>query len=71
MTLNDVAELLHMSWHQVKEIDKSQLRKRYQKLNFEGLRILSIHESSIRKHHKYMTVISNFEPAEVIGKDSI
>ncbi len=67
MTLKDVAELLHMSWYQVKEIDKSELRKRYQDRNFDGVKILSIDELSIRKHHKYLTIISDFQSGEVIG----
>ena len=67
MTLKDVAELLHMSWHQVKEIDKSELKKRYQNRNFDGVKILSIDEISIRKHHKYLTIICDFESGEVIG----
>lgn len=67
MTLKDVAELLHMSWHQVKEIDKSELRKRYQEVDFKDVKILAIDEISIRKHHKYLTIISNFQTGEVIG----
>jgi len=67
MTLKAVAELLHLSWYQVKVIDKSELRKRYRNRNFEGVTILSIDEISLRKHHKYLTVISNFETGEVIG----
>ena len=67
MTLKDVAELLHMSWHQVKEIDKSELRKRYQELDFKDVKILAIDEISIKKRHKYLTIICNFETGEVIG----
>ena len=67
MTLKDVAELLHMSWHQVKEIDKSELRKRYQEVDFKDVKILAIDEISIRKHHKYLTIICNFQTGEVIG----
>ena len=67
MTLKDVAELLHMSWHQVKEIDKSELRKRYQEVDFKDVKILAIDEISIRKRHKYLTIICNFQTGEVIG----
>jgi len=67
MTLQDVAELLHMSWYQVKEIEKSELMKRYKTRNFDGIKILSIDEISIKKHHKYLTVITNFDTGEVIG----
>ena len=67
MTVTDVAELLHISWHQVKEIDKSELKSRYPKRDFENLKILCIDEISIRKHHKYLTIVCNFQTGEVIG----
>jgi len=67
MTVKDVADLLHISWHQVKEIDKTELRSRYPKRDFEHLRVLSIDEISIRKHHNYLTIICNFQTGEVIG----
>lgn len=67
MTVQDVADLLHLSWHQVKEIDKSELRSRYPKCDFQHLKILSIDEISIRKHHKYLTIVCNFQTGEVIA----
>jgi len=67
MTVTDVAELLHLSWHQVKEIDKSELRKRYSNPDYSNLRILSVDEISIRKHHHYLTIVCNFETGQVIG----
>ena len=67
MTLSKVSELLHLSWDQVKNIDKSELRKRYENLDLSDVRILTIDEISFRKHHKYLTVIANFETGEVIG----
>jgi len=41
--------------------------KLYKTRNFDGIKILSIDEISIRKHHKYLTVITNFNTGEVIG----
>lgn len=67
MTVTDVATLLHLSWHQVKEIDKSELRKRHAKPDISNLRILSVDEISIRKHHHYLTIICNFETGQVVG----
>jgi len=67
MTVKDVAEFLHMSWHRVKEIDKSELRKRYQEIDFQDVKILVIDEISIRKHHNYLTVICNFQTGEVLA----
>jgi len=67
MTLSKVSELLHLSWDQVKTIDKSELRNRYENIDLSELRILTIDEISFRKHHKYLTVIANFETGAVIG----
>lgn len=67
MTVQDVANLLHISWHQAKEIDKSELKSRYPKRDFQQLRILCVDEISIRKHHNYLTIICNFQTGEVIG----
>ncbi len=67
MSVKKVSEILHMSWDQVKAIEKSELRKRYQNLNLDDVKILCVDEISIRKHHKYMTVIANFETGQVIG----
>ena len=66
MTLTDVANHLHLSWHQVKLIDKSELKKRYPKPNLDQLSILCIDEFSIKKHHQYMTVIIDYLTGRVI-----
>jgi transposase len=67
MTVTDVAEVLHLSWHQVKEIDKSELGKRFSNPDYSNLRILSVDEISLRKHHNYLTIVCNFETGQVIG----
>jgi transposase len=66
MTLTDVANHLHLSWHQVKQIDKSELKKRYPKPNLDQLSILCIDEFSIKKHHQYMTVLIDYLTGRVI-----
>ena len=40
MTLTDVAKLLNLSWDQVKNIDKSELKKHYSQINTQGLEIV-------------------------------
>lgn len=67
MTVEDVAQHHKMSWDQVKQIDKAELRKRYEKRSLEGLRILGVDEISLRKRHHYLTIIANYETGEVIG----
>lgn len=67
MTLTDVAELLELSWDQVKNIDKSELKKQYSQINTDGLRILCVDEISIKKHHHYLTIIANYQTGQVLG----
>lgn len=67
MTITDVAKLLQLSWDQVKNIDKSELKKRYATINTQGLTILSVDEISIKKHHHYLTIIANYQTGQVVG----
>lgn len=66
MTIQDVAENLKMSWNTVKEIHKKYLKKRYGKPQIKGVRYIAIDEFSIRKGHKYMTVVYDLERGRVI-----
>jgi transposase len=67
MSIKDVANFIHISWDRVKSIDKSELRKRYEKMKFSKIKILCIDEISIRKRHKYLTIIANYQTGQVIG----
>jgi transposase len=71
MTVRDVARHLGLDWKTVKDADKLFLEARYGKPDLAGLRILAVDEISIRKGHRYLTVVLNYETGRVVyvGKD--
>jgi transposase len=67
MTLQDVARLLGLSWHTVRDIHKEYLKKKYSKpFPFETLIYLGIDEFSIGKNHDYMSIFINLETGQII-----
>lgn len=66
MTIQDVAENLHMSWNTIKEIQKQHLIKHYGKPRLKGVRYIAIDEFAIRKGHRYMTVVYDLERGRAI-----
>jgi transposase len=71
MTVQEVAQHLGLDWKTVKNIDKLFLERQYGQPSFEGLRILAIDEISIRKGHRYLTVVLDYLTGQVvwIGKN--
>ena len=70
MTVGEVAEHLDLDWKTVKDIGKLFLEKEYGQTDYEGLRILAIDEISLRKRHRYLTMVLDYESGRVmwIGK---
>jgi len=66
MTVKEVAEHVGLDWKTVKNIDKAFLEQEYGKTNYEGLRILAVDEISIRKGHRYLTVVLDYETGRVV-----
>ena len=67
MTLKDVASLLEIHWHTVKEVHKAFLKKKYSKpLNLNKLIYLGIDEFSIGKNHDYMTIFVDLDAGQII-----
>jgi transposase len=66
MTVAEVARHLQLDWKTVKEIDKQYLEAHYGQPNYDGLRILAVDEISVRKGHKYLTVVLDYETGHVI-----
>ena len=66
MTVTDVAQHLQLDWKTVKEIDKQYLEVQYGQPNYDGLRILAVDEISLRKGHKYLTIVLDYETGRVI-----
>jgi transposase len=71
MTVADVARHLDLDWKTVKDIDKYYLERDYGQPNLNRLRILAVDEISIRKGHRYLTVVLDYRSGRVvyIGKD--
>jgi len=66
MTVADVAEHLGLDWKTVKNIDKAFLEKEYGTPDYSGLRILAVDEIAVKKGHRYMTVVLNYETGAVV-----
>ncbi len=71
MTVSDVARHLGLNWKTVKAIDKSYLERDYGQPDLSGLRILAVDEISVRKGHRYLTVVLDYLSGRVVfvGKD--
>ena len=66
MTMLDIAGLLRISWDCVKDIIKRRLVQRFSQPEIGKLKYLAIDEISIRKGHKYVTLVMNLETGAVI-----
>jgi transposase len=71
MTVTDVARHLDLDWKTVKDIDKYYLEREYGQPDLNGLRVLAVDEISIRKGHRYLTVVLDYLTGRVVfvGKD--
>lgn len=66
MTVKEVADHLDLDWKTVKNIDKYFLEIEYGTPRFDGLRLLAVDEIAIRKGHRYLTVILDYESGRVV-----
>ena len=66
MTVTEVAKHLGLNWKTVKTIDKQYLERDFGQPDYEGLRILAVDEISLRKGHRYLTVVLNYETGHVV-----
>ena len=66
MTVQDVARHLDLDWKTVKTVDKLFLEAHYGQPDYEGLRILAVDEISVRKGHRYLTVVLDYETGRVV-----
>lgn len=72
MTVSEVAFHLGLDWKTVKAVDKFYLEHDYGQPELTGLRILAVDEISIRKGHRYLTVVLDYLSGRIlfVGKDS-
>jgi len=60
-SLSRVAQLLRLSWHTVKDLEKQYLQKLVDRVGTPAPRAIGIDEISIRKGHVYRIVVSDLE----------
>jgi len=66
MTIQDVADHLHISWDVIKEIQKADLKRRFDKPKLKHLRRIAIDEISVAKGHVYVTIVMDLESGVVV-----
>ena len=66
MTVTEVARHMQLDWKTVKKIDKQYLEAQFGTCDYDGLRIIAVDEISIKKGHKYLTVVLDYETGRVI-----
>jgi transposase len=66
MTIKDVAEHLGISWDVIKEIQKADLKRRFDRPKLKHLRQIAIDEISTAKGHVYLTIVLDLESGAVV-----
>jgi transposase len=66
MTILDVAEYLGVSEGTIRNIDKTYLNRRFAKPKLRKVKMLAIDEISIRKGHKYITIVMDLASGAVV-----
>ena len=66
MTIQDVADHLRISWDVIKEIQKSDLKRRFDRPKLKHLRQIAIDEISVAKGHVYVTIVMDLESGVVV-----
>jgi transposase len=66
MTIKDVARHLGIGWDVIKEIQKTDLQRRFDKPKLKHLRHLAIDEISTAKGHRYLTIVLDLESGAVV-----
>lgn len=61
MTISDVASLMNLDWHAVKDLDKLYMREQLRGAGHPAPRVIGIDEISIRKGHTYRIIVSDLE----------
>lgn len=71
MTVTEVAKHLNLNWKTVKAIDKYYLERDFGQPDYNDLQQLAVDEISVRKGHRYLTVVLDYISGRVlyVGKD--
>lgn len=66
MTIKDVADHLGIRWDVIKEIQKADLKRRFDRPKLKHLRQIAIDEISTAKGHVYLTIVLDLESGAVV-----
>ena len=66
MTIQDVADHLRISWDVIKEIQKADLKRRFDRPKLKHLRHIAIDEISTGKGHVYLTLVLDLDSGVVV-----
>jgi transposase len=66
MTITDVAHYLGVSEGLIRTIDKTYLKRRFSQPKLRQLKSLAIDEISVRKNHKYLTIVMDLKSGGVV-----
>lgn len=66
LSVAEVARHLELDWKLVKACDKAVLTEEFGETDTSGLRLLAIDEISLKKGHRYMTVVLDYETGRVV-----
>jgi len=66
MTITEVAQHLGLDWKTVKEIHKEHLKEKFTHEDIGHPRLLAVDEISLKKRHRYLTLIINWEVGRVL-----
>ena len=66
MTVIEVAQHLQLDWKTVKNIDKWFLERQYGQPDLNGLKVLAVDEISVKKGHRYLTVVLDYLSGRVV-----
>lgn len=65
-SIKEVAKRFHLGWDSVKQIDKAYLNKELNPPDFTGVKCIAVDEISIRRRHRYATIVADAERHRVL-----
>ncbi|HBR10108.1 TPA: ISL3 family transposase [Candidatus Acetothermia bacterium] len=66
MTIREIADHLGLDWKTIKDIHKEALKNRYEEEDIGYPVLLAVDEISVKKQHRYLTIIINWETGRVL-----
>ena len=66
VTCSDLVKMLNVSWDTIRDIEKEYLQKNFSKPDLSGVKRIAIDEISVKKGHKYLTIVLDLDKGNVI-----